>query len=544
MELKPLSDRSTAYFSTLLLRPQRYPDESTLGFVLRVAEDNSIPHTHWLFDAAEISINSLVRICPICVGAKGAFWPASWYDALQPWCQAHAAWLVDLCSACGRRYRGRAVSFSRCLCRHALSDKVPIPVAREVIEGAERFGMRSMYRLGLIARFGFNTCGKAMVATESMIEVRETLVRGAELVTDWPQALKLHLRGVRRETDNPGPQKVSHAWPGLTNMVAKLKQAELRTSMQSAIQELVDESQSSQNPLFGRNFGITNRLMSVTKAAKNSGIAGSRFRRAIAAVHRDKQILVQTKSGRSRGALSWEEGQAVRYHLDDQISYSAAASLLGLLSPRISELAFSGRLQLREGLLSRAGCMTLADSYCTLAQACPTGTRTTALREAFRIWITVPMTDKFLSAVESKALSIFRAGVNCRMGDLRFLHSDLIEWRRVALRPPDEFVQVEVAARRLNLKSEVAYDLVKAGLLRTSNETKGVRSSRLISVNSISEFQREFAPLATYARASSVYIKEAYDWAVRAGFEVVTGPKIDGRRQYFVRRPVTKETNP
>ena len=48
-------------------------------------------------------------------------------------------------------------------------------------------------------------------------------------------------------------------------------------------------------------------------------------------------------------------------------------------------------------------------------------------------------------------------------------------------------------------------------------------------------FKKNFRPLVSLAFGAGVGSRRAVAWAEAAGLEVVTGPSVDGGRQYFVR---------
>ena len=93
-----------------------------------------------------------------------------------------------------------------------------------------------------------------------------------------------------------------------------------------------------------------------------------------------------------------------------------------------------------------------------------------------------------------------------------------------------QFMSVDCAAKALGLKQQVAYQLVQSGLLETDPPSgKGVR----ISTDQLQQFQANYVSLAELARirgCSSRNLLEALPT------KPVTGPTVDGNRQYFYRR--------
>jgi hypothetical protein len=91
-------------------------------------------------------------------------------------------------------------------------------------------------------------------------------------------------------------------------------------------------------------------------------------------------------------------------------------------------------------------------------------------------------------------------------------------------------MSVDCAAKALGLKQQVAYQLVQSGLIETNPPSgKGVR----ISADQLQQFQANYVSLAELARirgCSSRKLLEALPT------KPVTGPTVDGNRQYFYQR--------
>lgn len=94
------------------------------------------------------------------------------------------------------------------------------------------------------------------------------------------------------------------------------------------------------------------------------------------------------------------------------------------------------------------------------------------------------------------------------------------------------------AARRLGIKQEVMYHFVNVGLVRTRIARLRNRTIRAVNIDDLRTFTATFLPLAVFARSAGISVRNAPDWAVQHGIEIITGPSIDGGRQYWIRKPV------
>jgi hypothetical protein len=91
-------------------------------------------------------------------------------------------------------------------------------------------------------------------------------------------------------------------------------------------------------------------------------------------------------------------------------------------------------------------------------------------------------------------------------------------------------MSVNEAAQQLALKQQVAYDLIQHGLLvTTESELQGRRITRAY----IDAFQATYISLAEFSRS----VHRAPRWVLKnIHVAPISGPSIDGSRQYFFRR--------
>lgn len=91
-------------------------------------------------------------------------------------------------------------------------------------------------------------------------------------------------------------------------------------------------------------------------------------------------------------------------------------------------------------------------------------------------------------------------------------------------------ISVDQAAKRLGLKQQVVYDLVRLGLMTTIQDHL---PGRRVTQASLDEFQATYISLAEYAKS----VKRAPRWVLQTlTVQPVSGPLIDRSRQYFFRR--------
>lgn len=91
-------------------------------------------------------------------------------------------------------------------------------------------------------------------------------------------------------------------------------------------------------------------------------------------------------------------------------------------------------------------------------------------------------------------------------------------------------VSIDEAARKLGIKQQVAYELVRSGLLET---VSCKADSRRVALEALNKFQSEYVALAELAR-----VNKCSPRAMKRFLSCcpVTGPEVDNNRQYFYRR--------
>lgn len=119
---------------------------------------------------------------------------------------------------------------------------------------------------------------------------------------------------------------------------------------------------------------------------------------------------------------------------------------------------------------------------------------------------------------------------NIPLGLIELSREDLRRWRLQQRASKNGSVSVDDAATVLGIKQQVAYQLVHQGLL-TSHQVPNRTEVRVRNVD-LQDFQRTYVSLAELARRQKTSPKALLGKLL---CEPVTGPTVDGTRQYFYR---------
>ena len=118
----------------------------------------------------------------------------------------------------------------------------------------------------------------------------------------------------------------------------------------------------------------------------------------------------------------------------------------------------------------------------------------------------------------------------------RFRSSDVDSFITGLTRVEGRTLSVAEAAGELGVKQEVAYHWVRVGLLATVVVDSPMESGRRVTDAALAAFQREYVTGAEFARVHGLGRKWAATHLVKAGARPVSGPSVEGARQFLFRR--------
>ncbi len=156
-----------------------------------------------------------------------------------------------------------------------------------------------------------------------------------------------------------------------------------------------------------------------------------------------------------------------------------------------------------------------------------------------RIWkmlVPAPFTREFLEAVDAEKIRLIAPADATSWREVSASTADVKAWWLSARTRATEAVSLSEAATILGVKEQVAYELANRGLLKTITLRVGRRLSQRVPPSAIEVFNAKYEALNTLTVAEGVHSRAALSWAQLRGLKVVTGPKVDGTRQYFVER--------
>lgn len=357
------------------------------------------------------------------------------------------------------------------------------------------------------------------------------------VLSDWPEAFQERLIAFRRPpSEGKRLQRVNEAWPSLFRFVDRLDQASDRELVWSAVESLVRKLELTDQPLFGRNKFVRTGSVSLTQTAKQLGLTNLRLRQAIQQVLPDLAVRNETRSGRVWVRLTSRQAEALRAHVDDQISHKAAGRILGLSIDRVRQLVAVGLLSIKDAKLSRANCQSLGARILAMASRARLTESVLSLNELLRTRVPSQFLAPFIDAIFTGRLRVYAMKESEQVaGRVQLRTSEVVKWIE-SHRTAQDTLSVNDTAVRLGIKPQAFDQWVSRGFVRTEIGPSGRGRARVVTREARSDFVSRYFPLARVTRAAGIAKQLAYGWAVEHGLKLVSGPLVDGSRQYLVER--------
>lgn len=524
----------------LCIRPARHDGEQAAGHWLRLAHTNGLADPRWLLSPHAPRASGVVRVCPVCLVRPHPWWPQTWSDREHPWCAEHGSWLVDTCPTCHQPLRWHGVRLLRCRCGQALSE-IPAPaltpdqIQALIAHGAAPLSV--VVWLGALAKHGLRDKPLKKAARQGMTDVIELAEHGTHIVKHWPGGFFRALDACRvHSPDEASLQLLNLTLPGLTRRIRKLGDAGWRQRIKTALSAYTAASRQSNTPIIGRNVQVpdaaSDTLLSVARALK---IRTESLTLALESLSGGGLKKRRTVNGRSRRLVSPEVIQKVRTDLEDRISTKAAANLLGLSHARVEQMVQAGQLVRQGGRLSKQACSTLLRSVMqmTVGESIPQDI--ISFSDALRFWVPVARSSAFFGAVLCGELPVFAEAGSDSLRSLLLDRERVMAWAATRPNQRCEWLSLPDCAVKLGIKQEVAYHLVRVGLLPTQKVVVHRRTAQVVSLQSLKQFERRYEPLVKAAGRAGIDHRNCLTWARANGLQLVSGPQVDGGRQYFVR---------
>lgn len=561
----------------MLVRPIRLPLESAEGFRLRAAAANGLRRPKWLKLASEggaqaaslaapLRTSRFARFCPLCLSDKPV-WLEAWTCAVIPVCLRHAVVLKARCDGCGRPLTWGRARLRHCMCGANLSQQ---PTQR--LSGSTARFTAMLHDEDGVLRSDCPGFGKLTLAEASrlilavgaplawpesrrpMRALRRSSLKDcfrvysavARVLEDWPTSFIEYLKDRMRTALRQGRKGPSIAFERLRTA---LKVGEPRGSL-AFVQAQLDEFLAQYWPYGLDRRNRSGQLASAREVGYLPLAAAARFLSMrpvrLLALARRHGVEVRTAGPGPRRGFRYVAAADLEWLQDcagDEISPKAAAKLLGVSRQRLVRLVRGKRLG---GWFSEGTRSVAAVSRCSvdrlvrdvIAHAARRPASDGAMRkfdDAVRLHVPLSETVDFFDALR---MGRIRAALAAEDRGLRGLCVSADDLRRERANDGRSVhgLTIRQAAHRLGLKEEVVHGLVRRHLIRSAVGPGRHRRQNLISEIDIQRFKARYVSASQLAREFQTSPRSAVRCLERAGLRPVTGPTVDGSRQYFFAR--------
>lgn len=503
-----------------------------------------------------------MRWCPACL-AESEYLRGEWGLKLFCVCVRHAVKLMDRCPNCLSIQRLERGAIATCVCGSALNRVSAEPVEAPLLalhqilvqvltqESGNNSELSPTCWLRLIKYLGpfeLNPLAKHPGQRKGLhqLHVALELATGAAiLLAEWPKNFIGLLRRIRAA--RPSDHHIGDAFGQLYHVLYKSLSDSSFDFLRSEFEAYLHEN------WFGL-LGRRNRRLRpatieahphrATKEIAQNACASKVVVRRLASLGLIRSHAVRHASGRTSLAVHREEANLVAACRSDSLSLREAASMLRLKRERVRELVDAGLLRAwidRRKTGASAWWLSKQDasrllSIATLDEPVEDACSYLPLARILRTWrLRVGEFPALVRALLEGEVRIGKPMANHGgLGGVRISTVSLCSWLDVYRTRERRGMSVDAAAKKLGIKQEVAYQLVRGGLLSTEVQD----GARRISQDAIESFRQCYVSLVELAASRKMSPRKLLSILPTMP---VCGPGVDGTRQYFYRREEVKE---
>lgn len=525
-------------FSHLLVRPVDQAGESQPGYWLRIAHANGLRRVQWMLSTGERWASGMARFCPRCLQAPNPFWRDEWLDPAGYWCAEHSTWLVDTCPSCGRRLQWGFMRFDACMCGHrwpgSATEDVPLRLVLSINSGE---ATKQVLRLiGALALFGSGGKPGKKSHRSHVQEASEQLQAGLDVLASWPEGFFQALDRHRLLGESAGVQLLNEAFPRLDELIKLLPEGIWRDRVIAGIESYCVRSRNTASPIVGRNAILSTGPKTLKEIATGLRRRTESVARAVDLYAGELVPKRVTQHGRVRRVISEPGLRALDTTMAELVEIKKAARMVALSASRVRAMLKAGILTEIQGRISLSELATLNQCARPCVEPAAFDSGWVSVKEALRRWVHVDSTGAFVRALRSGALTVCAGPDSSALGHGLIPEEALSTWVASLLDPTRSELMLGEVATALGVKHDVVRDLIRVGLLKASVGQMNRRRCWRIAQQEVEDFKRSYVALAELTRESNVRSKDGFAWAREQQLNVVTGPVVDGSRQYFVRR--------
>lgn len=504
----------------------------------------------------------LMRWCPLCL-RESMHLRFYWSIKLVCWCDRHRVMLLDSCPRCGTTQRLERPRLSPCECGFDLT-RAPTAAGTDALTDVQGRLIAGLHGGLLDARFDLPVVGwlkllriadqifdshrarkTGQVSGLDHVEVssRQSTALG-QLLHDWPRGFHTVLD--THQDARQGSFSISKTYGRIYKWLYVYLADPCFYFLREAFEAYLNEHWwglvCRRNRNFSNRTQASHGRQTVAASARAAGTAPAVVKQLHLAGLVDAHV-VQLPSGRTAWSLPTSEIDVIARYVEDGVNLQTAARSLGVAESRVRELIHGGLLTARFRSKGGARPWLLARSEIDgVVESCLAQLPTRALSSGLGVGLHQILKSwrlqkgefpELLRAIQSGAVPVIGVTTGLAgIGGLVLMRDAAAAWRQARERNAREWLSVDAAAQLLGVKQQVGYQLVRAGLLHSTEVSQG-RSGRRIHRDAVHRFKADYVSLSELAGAMKRSPKALLsELPVRPA----CGPSVDGARQYFFLR--------
>lgn len=512
------------------------------------------------------------KFCPHCLSER-SYWRATWNLTLVTCCTRHRIALHDCCNACGAKLSAEAMRCMGCTqCGQPLasaSATVSVTgsgtlwIARQLVRRMSGRSVATRHATShlaladfheLVMRIGIRALlsdrRKPMKLRDAgALAVVEPIAETAgRVLMEWPRGFVRLLDKIRLQRTQGAGWKINQTMgPIYHDIYRYLNDARfdfVRVAFETYLRTRWDGPLALRNRNLSTEFVEQHRWVPLHDAARAIDVDQALLNRLVVNEKIPSREYVHG-SGRVARVVDLDAVRALAGRLQGALTLEQAAKELALGKDRVRQL-------LEAGLLSAMGGRPTIGERWWIDPVSPEQWATCEIHTGIRSSQTVSVAHlaKFCLSTSREFISLLQA---IRSGRLRLVgysgkkrqiggwlldEVEVNEWRAATRSVATSKISITAAAARLGVKQEVAYALIRAGLLSTIVEASGRRCAHWVTTKALRQFQTRYVLGPELRVALGTSAKALPQKLHAAGFVAVAGPKIGHSpcRQYVWRR--------
>ncbi len=514
----------------------------------------------------------VARYCPECLRDK-ACWQFGWEILFFDACPIHGTWLIDRCPACNEHLSWGRPEMRRCACGAMLGAYSAAPCPESVtrltkalahcvmpeetgapVQIAQTMSLIQLQRLiRLLGAYGdpVATPRPQKILGTGRLDISWNVTSlAAEILEKWPQSFFLMLSHMEGAAPKVGSGRLNGRFGHFYSLLYRGFPEPEFDFLRRAFEEYVAEHWKG-------SFGGRNRRLIDSMPRKMAWIPAKHARQILGISQRALDRLVtagelssELRYGQTGRSFLYVNRREVEVMADSKansvVDLVTASSLLGLKKSRVAALILLLMPEVRK--LGEVGSVwkiprTLIDEVLAIGAALPVRPSLkegeVSLGHVIRYW---PWSDRAFghcieACIKGDILPVAHAQGSRGIKGWLFKSNELKAWHTSRARNADSYSIPELA-ERFSIKQEVAYFLVRKNLIKAERVKVGRKTSALVSVENLDEFERRYVFGRDLAAELEISPKAISEKLASLGVCAVSGPGVDGCRQVLFAKSV------